>query len=64
MKSFEYKTVVLQFTGGIFRRGLPDIESALNREGSEGWQLKEMILPSSSLGTSDCVVAILERMAD
>lgn len=61
MSQFEYKTIVLTFTGGIFKRGLPDIESALNREGREGWQLKEIILPSSSLGTSDCVVAILER---
>lgn len=64
MNTFEYKTVVLPFTGGIFRRGLPDIESALNREGKEGWQLKEIILPSSSLGTSDCVVAILERTVE
>ena len=64
MDSFEYKTVVLPFKGGIFRRGLPDIESALNREGKEGWQLKEIVLPSSSLGTSDCVVAILERKVE
>ena len=64
MTKFEYKTIVLTFTGGIFKRGLPDIESALNREGQEGWQLKEIILPSSSLGTSDCVVAILERAVE
>ena len=64
MNRFEYKTVVLSFTGGIFKRGLPDIESALNREGEQGWQLKEIILPSSSLGTSDCVVAILERAVE
>jgi hypothetical protein len=64
MNRFEFKTIVLTFTGGVFRRGLPDIESALNKEGKDGWQLKQMILPSSALGTSDCVVAVLERIVD
>jgi hypothetical protein len=64
VKSLEYKTVVLPFTGGVFKRGLPDIESALNKEGRDGWQLKETLLPSSSQGTSDYIVAILERRVE
>ena len=64
MTKYEYKTIVLTFTGGIFKRGLPDIESALNREGKDGWQLKQIMLPSSAMGTSDYVVAILERAVE
>jgi hypothetical protein len=58
---FEYKTVVLNFKMGLFKQGLPDIQSSLNEEGAAGWQLKQIILPSSSWGSSDSVVAILER---
>jgi hypothetical protein len=61
MSKFEYKTVVLPFGHGIFKRGLPDIESALNKEGKDGWQFKQIVLPSSDWGKSDSMVAILER---
>jgi transcriptional regulator with XRE-family HTH domain len=63
MVRYEYKTLVLPFKMGFFKQGLPDIGSALNAEGREGWQLKQIVLPSSQLGTSDNVVAILERVA-
>jgi transcriptional regulator with XRE-family HTH domain len=58
---FEYKTVVLPFRIGVFKQGLPDIQMALNKEGQQGWQFKQIILPSSSWGSSDSMVAILER---
>lgn len=61
MAKFEYKTIILPFKMGFLKQGLPDIEGALNQEGQAGWQLKQVVLPSSSLGTSDSVVAILER---
>ena len=64
MKTFEYKSIVLSFRAGIFKQGLPDIQEALNKEGREGWQFKQMLLPSSSWGTSDSMVAILERALD
>lgn len=51
MPSFEYKTLVLEFKSGFFKQGLSDIESALNQEGKEGWQHKQIVLPSSKLGT-------------
>jgi transcriptional regulator with XRE-family HTH domain len=60
---YEYKTLVLPFKMGFFKQGLPDIATSLNAEGREGWQLKQIVLPSSQLGTSDNVVAILERVA-
>lgn len=64
MSRFEYKTVVLPFRLGVFKQGLPDIAKALNDEGTEGWQFKQMILPSSQWGSSDSMVAILERSID
>lgn len=59
--TYEYKSIVLPFKLGLFRQGLPDIESALNPEGREGWRLKQLVLPSSGWGTSDSMVAVLER---
>jgi hypothetical protein len=64
MKKFEYKTLVLPFRVGIFKQGVPDIKAALDAEGSDGWQFKQMILPSSQWGTSDNMVAILERTVE
>ena len=58
---FEYKTLVLPFRVGIFKKGLPDIQETLNREGLHGWRFKQMVLPSSDWGKSDSMVAILER---
>ena len=59
--TYEYKSIVLSFKVGVFRQGLPDIVAALNPEGREGWQLKQLVLPSSSWGSSDSMVAVLER---
>jgi hypothetical protein len=58
---YEYKSIVLAFKAGLFKQGLPDIEGTLNTEGKDGWRLRQLILPSSSWGSSDNVVAILER---
>lgn len=62
VNKFEYKTVVLPFRVGLFKQGLPDIQKALDREGRQGWQFKQMVLPSSLSGSSDSMVAILERL--
>jgi transcriptional regulator with XRE-family HTH domain len=64
MSRFEYKTVVLPFRVGIFKQGLPDIQKALAKEGEQGWQFKQMVLPSSQWGSSDSMVAILERAVE
>jgi hypothetical protein len=50
MTRFEYKTVVLSFKAGLFKQGLPEIQSSLNEEGAAGWRLKQVILPSSQWG--------------
>ena len=62
MTKYEYKTLVLPFKFGIFKQGLPDISAALTKEGSEGWQFKQLVLPSSDWGKSDSMIAILERV--
>lgn len=61
---YEYDTVELGFRLGFLKQGLPDIKSVLNNRGKEGWQLKQVIMPSSQFGTSDSIVAILERASD
>jgi hypothetical protein len=61
MNRFEYKTIVLPFRMGVFKQGLPDIQTTLKIEGREGWQLEQMVLPSTGWGKSDDMVAILER---
>src|SRR5688572_22611123 len=52
MSKFEYKSLVLPFKFGFFKQGLPDIQTALNKEGLDGWQLKQVIMPSSDWGKS------------
>jgi DNA-binding XRE family transcriptional regulator len=64
MSKYEYKTVVLPFKFGIFKQGVPDIKAALTKEGQDGWQFKQMILPSSDWGKSDTMIAILERVIE
>ena len=63
MKKYEYKTVYLKQTGSTFlaSRKIPDLEDTLNREGQQGWRLREVISRSESSGTSDKVILILER---
>ncbi|HLI19089.1 MAG TPA: DUF4177 domain-containing protein [Rhodanobacteraceae bacterium] len=64
MSRYEYKTVVLPFRFGIFKQGLPDIQSALTKEGREGWRFRQLVLPSSDWGKSDSMIAILERIVE
>ena len=64
MNRFEYKTIVLPFRLGVFKQGLPDIQAVLNSEGQQGWQFKQMVLPSTEYGKSDSMVAILERVME
>jgi Domain of unknown function (DUF4177) len=58
---YEYQTLEMPLSFGIAKPKLPDIAQALNDQGREGWQLKQVLLPSAQLGGSDRVVLILER---
>jgi hypothetical protein len=61
---YEYQTLEMPFSFGITKPQMPDIAAALNDHGREGWQLKQVILPSAQLGNSDRVVLILERTTE
>jgi hypothetical protein len=58
---YEYQTLEMPLSFGIVKPQLPDITKALNDQGRECWQLKQVILPSAQLGGSDRVVLILKR---
>ena len=61
MTKYEYKTLVLPFKTGFINQVVPDIASALNKEGADGWRLSQTIAPIGSGGSSVSVIAILER---
>jgi len=61
MTKYEYKTLVLPFKTGFINQVVPDIATALNKEGSDGWRLSQTIAPIGSGGSSVSVIAILER---
>ena len=61
MTQYEYKTVELPFKMRFFKSGTPDVQSLLNAEGKEGWQLKQIVMPTVGFGESDSMVVILER---
>lgn len=61
VKKYEYKTVELPFKLRFFKSGTPDVQSLLNAEGQNGWQLKQVVIPASGFGESDSMVVILER---
>ena len=58
---FEYQTLEMPMSFGISKPHLPDIGRVLNEHGRDGWQLKQLILPSGSTGGTDRVLLILER---
>jgi hypothetical protein len=61
MAQYIYKTVNIKFSQGFFKKSTPDVAEVLNKEAMNGWRLKQMILPASSFGESEQMVAILER---
>ena len=63
MTRYEYKTITLKQEGlGLFRsRTVPELDATLNREGRDGWRLREIILPSGALGESDRAIVVFER---
>jgi len=61
MTKFEYKTLELKFKTGFINQVSPDITTALNKEGRDGWRLSEIFTPTGSSGQSISVIAILER---
>lgn len=63
MTRYEYKTITLDQKGlGLFKsKTVPELDDVLNREGSDGWRFRDVVLPSGAFGESDTVIVILER---
>lgn len=62
MTKYEYKTITMKQKGfGFTSREVPELEASLNREGRDGWRLKDIVLPSAAFGESDKVIVIFER---
>lgn len=59
--AYEYKTIVMPFKTGLFNQVPPDVTTALNKEGREGWRLSQMCAPIGSGGATVIMIAILER---
>ena len=61
MSTLEYKTIQLPYKTGIFQSDSVEVADLLNREGAEGWQLEQLVLPSTMWGRANTMVAILAR---
>ena len=61
MSKIEYKTILLPYKTGIFQSDSVDVAEILNKEGGEGWNLSQIILPSAVWGRANTMVAILQR---
>ena len=58
MRTFEYKTVI--FKASVWSGKSPDtVAASLNKEGEQGWRLREMVPPLGGMGNQ--VLAVLER---
>jgi hypothetical protein len=61
MQKYEYKVVKVPMQG-IFKRDIdPSLNSTLNSEGNDGWQLINSITQASGFGESDQAVLIFMR---
>ena len=61
MKNYEYKTVSIKFNHGWFKKGTSNIEEALNEAAIDGWQFKQMVMPTDATGGTEQMIAIYER---
>jgi len=60
MNKIEYKTILLPYKTGLFQDSA-ELSAALNKEGAEGWQLSQFVLPSTVWGRSNTMIAVMHR---
>jgi hypothetical protein len=63
MNKIEFKTVLLPYKTGIFQGDSAEITAILSKEGAEGWQLSQIVLPSTMWGRANTMLAIMQRPA-
>ena len=61
MNKIEFKSVLLPYKTGIFQGDSAELSVALNKEGVEGWQLSQIVLPSTMWGRANTMIAIMQR---
>jgi hypothetical protein len=61
MSTIEYKTILLPYKTGIFQSDSVEVAESLNKEGTQGWLLSQIVLPSTVWGRANTMVAILQR---
>jgi len=61
MKNYEYKTVSIKFNNGWFKKGISNVDEALNEGAIDGWRFKQMVMPTDATGGTEQMVAIYER---
>ena len=63
MTKIEYKVVLLPYKTGLFQEVNTDLTGPLNKAGEEGWQLSQIVLPSTVWGRANTMIAIMQRTA-
>ena len=63
MNKVEFKTILLPYRASAFQGDSEDVAVLLNKEGVEGWQLSQIVLPSTMWGRSNTMIAIMQRAA-
>ena len=63
MNKIEFKTLLLPYKTSTFQSDSEDVAVLLNKEGLEGWNLSQIVLPSTMWGRSNTMIAILQRTA-
>ena len=61
MNKIEYKVVLLPYKTGLFQEVNTDLTGPLNTAGAEGWQLSQIVLPSTVWGRANTMIAIMQR---
>lgn len=61
MKNYEYKTVTIKFSHGWFKKGISNVDEALNEGAIDGWRFKQMVMPTDATGGTEQMIAIYER---
>jgi hypothetical protein len=64
MSKIEFKTVLLPYKTGLFQGESADLTDPLNKAGAEGWQLSQIVLPSTVWGRANTMIAIMQRTAN
>jgi len=61
MKNYEYKTISIKFNHGWFKKGISNVDEALNEGAIDGWRFKQMVMPTDATGGTEQMIAIYER---